>query len=163
VAACIVPSSPLVRGDLPRRYTPVCSPRCGWQLPQSRPCAFGRRRGCVRVRNGIGRKHFPSAFAVPLSSGHTGPICGEQRTHRAWLPAPLVWTWVRAHRQLLAGNAGLRPATTSFPANPARVKHGSCSMQHPCSGKPRAHPLTDAGAMGLRTRRNALCSNSSCQ
>lgn len=56
-----------------------------------------------------------SLFAVPLSSGRTGPICGEQRTERAWLPAPLVWTWVRAYRQLHAGNAGLRPATTSFP------------------------------------------------
>lgn len=33
----------------------------------------------------------------------------------AWLPALLVWTWVRAHRQLHAGNAGLRPATTNFP------------------------------------------------
>jgi hypothetical protein len=55
-------------------------------------------------------------FAVPLSSGRTqGPVAEEQKAIRAWLPAPLVWTWVRAYRQLHAGNAGLRPATTSFP------------------------------------------------
>jgi hypothetical protein len=47
--------------------------------------------------------------------GALGPCCGEQRAERTWLPAPLVWIWVRAHRQLHAGNARLRPATTSFP------------------------------------------------
>ncbi len=69
-------------------------PRTEWACLEASPVRCSRRR---------------------CQSGRTGPSCGEQRTERAWLPAPLVWTWVRAYRQLHAGNAGLRPATTSFP------------------------------------------------
>ena len=49
----------------------------------------------------------------------------------AWLPALLVWTWVRAHRQLHAGNAGLRPATTNFPYGSACVTVVSAGCSAP--------------------------------
>ena len=140
----------------------MCAPggigRCRRQAPR-----FGRQRGSVRVRNGFASKQLPSAFrGAAVIRAHRAHL-QRAETERAWLPAPLVWTWVRAHRQLLAGNAGLRPATTSFPANPASCKARIMLNAAILVGKGCKHlPLTHAGAMGLRTRRNALCSNSSC-
>ena len=56
----------------------MCAPggigRCRRQAPR-----FGRQRGSIRVRNGFARSNSHPLFAVPLSSGHTGPICREQR------------------------------------------------------------------------------------
>lgn len=93
---------------------------------------------------GMGKRGSQShpLFAAPLSSGRTGPGCGRAESGTAWLPAPLVWTWVRAHRQLLAGNAGLRPATTSIPSYPAWDKARVMLMQHPCQERLRSHPFS---------------------
>jgi hypothetical protein len=93
---------------------------------------------------GMGKRGSQShpLFAAPLSSGRTGPGCGRAESGTAWLPAPLVWTWVRAHRQLLAGNAGLRPATTSIPSYPACGKAWVMLMQHPCQERLRSHPFS---------------------
>ena len=116
-------------------------------MPQTGPGPARRRRDLIRVRNELAREAH-SAVRGALGPGAQGPVCGEQETSRAWLPAPLVWTWVRAYRQQHAGNAGLRPATTSLP---------SC---------PRATELdfrsTQAGAKGCAHARCALLSFS-CQ
>src|ERR1700679_3460249 len=69
----------------------------------------------VHVTEGAARKHSPVRESrCHCHPGAQGPVA-ESREWTAWLPALLVWTWVRAHRQLHAGNAGLRPATTNFP------------------------------------------------
>jgi hypothetical protein len=94
-------------------------------------------------------------FAVPPSSGRTGPSCGEQRAKRAWLPALLVWTWVRSYRRLLAGNARLRPATTNFSRLRRSIECGQCVMQRPRKERLRPLPLPvyTCRSNGLRTCR----------
>src|SRR6185437_14719780 len=84
--------------------------RCRRQAP-----GYGKQSGLVRVWSGVpeSNSHFANRGAAVVRA-HRAPLRKEQRTEQAWLPAPLVWTWVRAYRQLHAGNAGLRPATTSF-------------------------------------------------
>jgi hypothetical protein len=142
-----LPFCPAARGELLRnarraRHTTCAAPgevgRC------RRPAlAGGRQNGCVHVRKELREKLVHPRIAVPLSSGHTGPSCGEQRTERAWLPALLVWTWVRAYRQLHAGNAGLRPATTSFPFALHCLERGGYLMQR--SRQERLRPLPFSG------------------
>ena len=105
-----------------RRAHVECAASGGrWPLPQTGPGAAGRQRGCSRVRSGLARN--PLRYSrYRIHPGAQGPVCGEQETGRTWLPAPLVWTWVRAYRQLHAGNAGLRPATTSLPVSPCSIE-----------------------------------------
>jgi hypothetical protein len=113
---------------------------------------------------------LPGGISHPLCSrcrchpGAQGPVAEEQKAKRAWLPAPLVWTWVRAYRQLHAGNAGLRPATTSFPFAllyrlwvklDAAVSSGEAA--------PTSVSALYAEAVGCAHAGNAPCSNSSCQ
>jgi hypothetical protein len=46
------------------------------------------------------RKHLPSANrGTAVIRAHRAPLRKEQSAKQAWLPAPLVWTWVRAYRQ----------------------------------------------------------------
>ena len=63
-----------------------------------RPRALEDKEAPSACEMGLRGSNSHPLFAVPLSSGAQGPSCGEQRVDRAWLPAPLVWTWVRAYR-----------------------------------------------------------------
>jgi hypothetical protein len=159
------PSTPLLGVVLLQDAQPVCDSRRDLPLPQTGPGLWKTKR--PRPRYGVG-----CVEASPIREsrcrchpGAQGPLRKEQSAERAWLPAPLVWTWVRAYRQLHTGNAGLRPATTSFPlacfVSPWVVLDAAFFQE-------KLRPLPFIGLhvqeqLGLRTRRSALCSNSSCQ
>jgi hypothetical protein len=66
-------------------------------LPEAHPTRCSRRR-----------RHPGAQGPVAESRGRNGHGCLRSSCGQ----------WVRAHRQLHAGNTGLRPATTSFPSAP---------------------------------------------
>ena len=124
-----------------------------------------KTEGSSTLRRGLRGSILPSENrGATVIRAHKAQLRRAER-ETAWLPALLVWTWVRAHRQLHAGNAGLRPATTNFPYGSAcvTVVSAGCSARSREAAPTSVFRSTPAGAMGLRTRRNAPCSNSSCQ
>jgi hypothetical protein len=138
--------------------------RRGWPLPQTGPVLWKTKGLCPRTQ-WVCPRGIPIRFSrCRCHPGAQGPVAEEQKAIRAWLPAPLVWTWVRAYRQLHAGNAGLRPATTSFPF---ALLYRLCVKLDAAFSSGEAVPTSVsalyAEAVGCAHAGNAPCSKSSCQ
>src|SRR3954454_23598092 len=98
------------RGDLlaPGRSArantaPAGGSRRDWPLPQTGPALWKTKRLCPRAE-WVCEKHIPPAVrGAAVIRAHRAQL-RRAEDEWAWLPALLVWTWVRAHRQLHAGN-----------------------------------------------------------
>ena len=144
---------------------PACGSRRGWPLPQTGPTLWKTKGLCPRTEWACLKASPVRCSRRRCHPGAQGPVAESRGRKRAWLPAPLVWTWVRAYRQLHAGNAGLRPATTSFPfalLYRMWVTAGSSVLDRRGCAYFRFRSI-HAGAMGCAHAENAPCSNSSCQ